>query len=378
MKIKTLELCAVAMLGISVPALSSAASIELGDTTLTLGGYLKLDAMVSDYEARPSASLEPLGRDYYVGPRGIPLDDGSGGVTLTDFHVKQSRLWIKSATKLSNGETLGTHLELDFQNSGQGNETISHSYSPRLRQAFLTYGNWLFGQAWSTFQNVGALPETLDFIGPTESTVFIRQPMIRYTTGRFQLAVENPETRLAGEPVATTDDNRIPDFVARFNVSESLVVAALARSLESQDGPAGGVEDSTIAGGLSVSGKVKLGRDDIKYMVTAGTGLGRYLGVLANLDANVDGNGEIDPIDSVAAFVAYRHFWNDKARSSLVLGTFDGDGDIETASSVHLNYLYSPVKALTYGVEFIHALRENADGSEGSMNRLQFSAKLGF
>ena len=178
--------------------------------------------------------------------------------------------------------------------------------------------------------------------------------------------------------MATTDDNRIPDFVARFNVSESLVVAALARSLESQDGPAGGVEDSTIAGGLSVSGKVKLGRDDIKYMVTAGTGLGRYRGVLAKLHANVDGNGEIDPIDSVAAFVAYRHFWNDKARSSLVLGTFDGDGDIETASSVHLNYLYSPVKALTYGVEFIHALRENADGSEGSMNRLQFSAKLGF
>ena len=114
-----------------------------------------------------------------MGPRGGTLESSAGGVTLYDMHAKQTRLIVGTATALDNGQTIKTHLEVDFQNSDAGNESISNSYQPRLRQAYFTYGNWLFGQAWSTFQNVGALPETLDFIGPTESTVFIRQPMVR-------------------------------------------------------------------------------------------------------------------------------------------------------------------------------------------------------
>ncbi len=59
--------------------------------------------------------------------------------------------------------------------SGQGDERVSNSYAPRVRHAFFTYNNWLFGQTWMTFFNVGALPENLDFVGPAESTVFGRQ-----------------------------------------------------------------------------------------------------------------------------------------------------------------------------------------------------------
>ncbi|MBB87699.1 MAG: porin [Xanthomonadales bacterium] len=348
-------------------------SLQVGSTTVSIKGYIKLDAMITDYEARPAASLEPLGRDYYVGPRGVPLDDGSGGVTLYDMHAKQTRLIVGTATALDNGQTIKTHLEVDFQNSDAGNESISNSYQPRLRQAYFTYGNWLFGQAWSTFQNVGALPETLDFIGPTESTVFIRQPMVRYTAGAVQIALENPESRIAGD--GTTDDNSLPDIALRWNVGP-LVIAGLLRSIESQD--PGGVDDSVVGGGVSVSGKFAVGRDDIKFMATTGTGLGRYLGVLANFDAEVDGNGDLEAIDSTAAFLAYRHFWTSKTRSSLVYGFFDGDGDVESASSIHVNLLHSLTSSLTTGIELMHAEREMATGAEGAMDRLQFSAKYAF
>ncbi len=359
-----------------VQGTATAASIEAGNTRLTLGGYIKLDAMVTAYDARPGASLEPLGRDYYAGPRSVPLDDGSGSIKVTDFHAKQTRFFIKTQTQLDNAVTLGSYLELDFQNSSQGNETISNSAAPRLRQAYLTYGNWLFGQTWSTFQNVGALPETLDFIGPTESTIFIRQPMLRYSAGGLQVALENPETRVD----STTDDDVIPDIVLRWNGGAGSLkwsAAGLLRVLESQDGDAG-ADDSAVAGGISLSAKWLLQRDDVKFMVTAGSGLGRYLGVIANLDGTVDANGEIDPIDSWAGFVAYRHHWGDTTRSSIVLGHFNGDGDIARASSVHVNFLYSPVKNLTTGLELMHAMRENADGAEGAFTRLQFSAKLAF
>lgn len=349
-------------------------SMTVGKTTVAIKGYIKLDAMMTDYEARPAASLEPLGRDYYAGPRSVPLDDGSGGLTLYDMHAKQTRLIVGTSTPLDNGQAIKTHLEVDFQNSDAGNETISNSYQPRLRQAFFTYGNWLFGQAWSTFQNVGALPETLDFIGPTESTVFIRQPMIRYTKGRFQIALENPESRIAAGDT-TTDDNSVPDLSLRWQAGP-LVVAGLLRSIESQD--PGGVDDSVIGGGISVSGKFAVGRDDIKFMATTGSGLGRYLGVLANFDAQVDAQGDLEAIDSSAAFVAYRHFWTPKTRSSFVFGTFDGDGDVESASSIHVNLLHSVTSSLTTGVELMHAEREMASGAEGAMDRLQFSAKYAF
>ena len=93
---------------------------------------------------------------------------------------------------MDNGSKLGTFIEMDFLVSGQGNETVSNSYSPRLRHAFITYDKWLFGQTWMTFFNVGALPENLDFVGPTEATIFGRQPMIRYTSGGLQLALGKP------------------------------------------------------------------------------------------------------------------------------------------------------------------------------------------
>lgn len=381
MKTTNLTLIGLGLVGACAAPLAQAVSWDVGNTKVTLGGYVKLDAMVTRYDARPGTSgdaLGVLGRDYYVGPLGVPLDDGGDDVTVFDAHAKQTRLILKTATALNNGQQLGTYVEADFLNSDAGNESISNSYQLRLRQAYLTYGNWLFGQAWSTFQNVAALPETVDFIGPTESTVFIRQPMIRYTRGPWQIALENPETRLSGD--ATTDDNSTPDLALRMNLmssdSTTLVLTGLLRSLESQDQP--GTNDRNLGGGLSLSGIHKIGRDDVKFMLTAGSGLGRYLGVLANPDANVDAGGEIDPIDSVAAYVAYRHAWSEKARSSVVLGMFDGDGAIESASSVHVNYMYSPVSTLTFGVEYLRADREDADGREGSFDRLQFGALLKF
>ena len=197
--------------------------------------------------------------------------------------------------------------------------------------------------------------------------------MIRYTKGRFQIALENPESRIAGD--TTTDDNSVPDLTLRWQAGP-LVVAGLPRSIESQD--PGGVDDSVIGGGISVSGKFAVGRDDIKFMATTGSGLGRYLGVLANFDAQVDAQGDLEAIDSSAAFVAYRHFWTPKTRSSFVFGTFDGDGDVESAASIHVNLLHSVTSSLTTGVELMHAEREMASGAEGAMDRLQFSAKYAF
>ena len=136
---------------------------------------------------------------------------GDDGETYFDMHAKESRINFKTTHNLDNGAKMTTFVEMDFLASGKGNERVSNSYSPRLRHAFFTYNKWLFGQTWMTFFNVGALPENLDFVGPAESTIFGRQTMVRYTSGSWQFAAENPETTITpygGGARIVADDSR--------------------------------------------------------------------------------------------------------------------------------------------------------------------------
>ncbi len=162
----------------------------------------------------------PVQAGIFIFPGTIPVGDGDGESYL-DFHVKESRINFKSTHNLDNGAKIGTFIEMDFQLPPGGNERVSNSFNPRVRHAFVTYNKWLVGQTWMTFFNVGALPENLDFVGPAESTIFGRQPMIRYTTGSWQFAAENPETTITpygGGGRIVADDNTVPDLVVRYNM----------------------------------------------------------------------------------------------------------------------------------------------------------------
>jgi hypothetical protein len=256
-----------------------------------------------------------------------------------------------------------------------------------VRHAFFTYNKWLFGQTWMTFFNVGALPENLDFVGPAESTVFGRQAMIRYTSGSWQFAAENAETTITpygGGGRIVADDNRIPDLVGRFSFG-SFTATAMLRELRYDNNA--GISDSTSGWGVSLSGKHMIGsRDDFRWMATAGSGLGRYVGLNTTNDAVLNANGNLEAIDQMSIFGSYRHFWNDAWRSNLTLGYLSIDNDTaltgmsatSDASSLHVNLIYSPVPKMDFGVELMYADRELESGADGDLTRLQFSAKYAF
>ncbi len=365
------------------------------------GGFIKTDVIYSDYD---SGSSSGAGRDFYI-PGTIPVGDGPGESYL-DFHAKESRINFKSTHNLDNGAKIGTFLEMDFMLSGQGDERVSNSFAPRIRHAFVTYNKWLVGQTWMTFFNVGALPENLDFVGPAESTIFGRQPMIRYTNGPWQFAVENPETTVTpysewkgGPGRVVTDDTQMPDLVLRYNMKGdwgSFTAAGMVRQL-SYDGTytysdpdiedatkSVAIDDDTNGWGISLSGKFVFGnKDDFRWMVSTGSGMGRYMGLNTANGAVLDMHGNLHAIDSTGVFGSYRHLWNDKWRSNLTLGylTVDNDTDLtgmgvtKNASSLHVNMIYSPQPKLDFGLELLLADREIESGADGDMTRVQFSAK---
>ena len=372
-------------------------------TKFTYGGYIQLDAISSDYsEGKPNNLIE----DFYV-PALVPVEPDSGNAdsyNSTNFSAKTSRFFFTTATDTDAG-LISTRIELDFMLSGSGDERISNSWNSRLRHAFVQWdydkdSSILAGQSWTTFFNVAALPDLLDFVGPA-GTIFVRQPQIRWTMGGLQLALENPATRLndasANGSTLYYNGSEMPDVVARYNgkIGDlSWSAAALGRQLryDQRDDKAPAVEidsDDAYGYGLSLSGKWMFGQDDLRFMVNVGDALGRYMGINAFNDGYINANGEIDTADQWGAFLAYQHYWSQQWRSTFSISYAGADNpgtnDYAAANSLakeyqslHANLNWLPAPKLSLGGELILASKELEDGRDGDMSRVQFAVKYAF
>lgn len=358
---------------------------RVGDTTFSIGGYVKLDAMTT----RTSAGQLPgnsIGRDFLI-PSLIPVGGTSSGWD-TDFSARQSRVILKADTPVG-GKTLGGLVELDFMVTDGGDERVSNSYVPRMRQAFITYDGWTFGQAWSTFQNVGTLPDSVDFVGTMPGTVFVRQPMVRkqFRNG-ISIALEQPETTVTaptGGRILPGDDP-MPDIVVRYD-SKVLTVAGIFRQLKVTNDDFGLGSDTALGYGISISGKIPVGeKDDFRFMGTVGEGLGRYLGVNIVNDAAVNVSGNLKAIPTYSGFGAFRHVWSGKLRSTIAGSYFKADNPVSLTGlsptdntwNALANLIYSPVPKLDLGIEYMYAERTNEGGDSGNLQKVQASAKYSF
>lgn len=384
----------VAIAGVLAVSALPAQAASLENTDIKFGGYLKADAMWSNF-SEGDVSGDSIARDFYV-PGSTPVKgDGQGDNVIFDAHARQSRFNFKSDTDLGDGNKLTGFLEMDFMATSGGNERVSNSYSPRLRHAFLKYNNLLVGQTWSTFQDVKTLPESVDFIGSTDGTIFVRQTQIRYSLGNLELAAENPETTVTpngGGDRIETDDNKIPDLVARYTFKGDwghLSLAGMARELaynNKQDGFAK-IDDSIMGYGISATSKLVFGNgDDIRLMANFGSGLGRYMGLNTANGAVIDSNNQLEAIDSYGLSAAYRLNWSDQWRSNFIVSTFSADNDINltgtgvtrSTQSARVNLMYSPVPKVTFGGELAYANREEETRNDGDLTRVQFMAQYKF
>ncbi|ABI57841.1 DcaP family trimeric outer membrane transporter [Alkalilimnicola ehrlichii MLHE-1] len=378
------------------------------ETTVDFGGYVKMDAHFSDVTNRAANDRS----EAFMIPALIPLDGQEDSRNVTRYSVRESRVNLRTQTPTGLGD-LTTFLEVDFlEDAAIDRNRLVGNQPPRLRHAFGQLGNWLAGQTWGTFYNVTTKPETLDFVGPA-GTVFNRNIQVRYTLpleqgNSLMLAVEQPFTTLAseatlgeadpGDAIRNARDDRWPEFVARYNVSGDWghgSLAGVARNLRVDRSTSrelgADVDDDEWVGALSLTGVVKAGgRNDVRFQLNYGDGLGRYLGLNAFPDAFIDDQGNLDSLSIWGGYVSYRHWWNQTLRSSLVYSLAKADNPSsapETANeqiqSVHLNLIYTPVQNVDVGVEYIWAEREiegeDAYGEDsGELNRVQVSAKYSF
>lgn len=323
------------------------------NASITFGGYVQADFRYID----GNVSSHLVNDDFWIGAGKVE------DISNLRMHVDSTRL----NTKYKNGDVTA-FVEFDLFGGG-GNEKLTNSRHPRLRHAFMKYGNWTVGQTWSTFINTGALAEAVDFGGPLVASGFIRQTQLRYTNGNLQLAIENPESYngYVGTQGYGTQDST-PDFIGKYTVKGdwgSVAFAGLFRTVTTK------TNETESAVGFGVTGKIKVGaKDDFRFQLHGGN-TGRYVGAAAATDLFDAGQGE-EVEESTSVLVAYRHFWNSEYRSNVFYGNHTTEVSDRDRSHVGVNLFKQVSKNLTYGFEVgnFEMAEANADSTY-----VQLSAK---
>ena len=353
-------------------------TIKGTDITLKFGGFAKVD-FIQDFD--------PIGNENQFKVNSIPVE-GDPDAELggnTNISAKQTRFSLDVVGGTKAGD-VHAYVEGDF---------FGDSNAFRLRHG---YGEWrglLGGQTWTTFQDISARPHTLDYEGP-DSEIFVRQPMIRYTWKvsealQWAIAAEDPGSQITNSSdLSGSGRNNFPDIPAHVRFSSKnahIQLGGIVRQVRfvSSDGA---TKESTTGWGLNLSGKLGfLENDAFMGHVGFGSGIGRYIESFGgtNSDAVLTEDGELEALDAWAVTLGLEHHWNDKLKSTLSGGYAKVDNDpnqpgdaIQSATSGHLNLVYSPNRLLSLGGEMMWGERKNFDDASGEAWRFQFSIQYKF
>ncbi len=127
------------------------------------------------------------------------------------FSANQSRLGFSFKFPKA-GKNTTALLEGDFLSSATGENTFF-----RLRHAYLTFGEFLFGQTWTNFGDVSASPNTLDLEGPN-SMPASRVAQVRWKRELSErwsilIALEEPKNDYTPLDSASAIKAALPEFV---------------------------------------------------------------------------------------------------------------------------------------------------------------------
>lgn len=346
------------------------------DTILTISGLVQ-GTGVHDFDKIDSPATFVTGKIVVDGqPPGVPDSN-------TTFSANTSMFAVGSTTPTDVGK-LTTLLTVDFF----GNTTDA-SPDLQLRQAWgelenIVWGGALrAGQSWSTFDDVPSIPETLDYQGPNGS-LQTRHTLVRWTRDYSDdytvwAAVEDPGSGIEGGDGLT----RWPDAVLALTKRASwgyVKPAVIIRDLGGEAPGAG--KDHELGWGASLASTINVPqlheKDNVRIEAAYGMGIGSYVNDSDIDDAVFDGS-DLKALGVASGSLGLQHWWTDDLRSNGAFGIVDVDNRSAQPGEAYdrtlyaaLNVIWSPIKSVDYGFEFLWGERENKDGNSEDASRIMF------
>lgn len=308
----------------------------------------------------------------------VPLEGQPGYTDRLKSTLGATRLGLDFKAPIADQNVTGK-VEVDFLGSGDG---------LRIRHAYLNYNDWLVGQTWSNFAPPDYIPDTVDAMTYTGGAVK-RTPQLRYTH-RF-----SPETNLVTaleDPKDSSSNMRLPALTARLNhkVLDNMQVGIRGLVTEKRTDV-----DTTTAWGVGVGAKWDLGeRTTLKadyYHVKGDSSfvLSTNPGFVVDSNKNIVDENEFDSI-----IIGLTQKFNEQWRGTAGYGYMTSDasenylqhasGNInKTLWQTWANVFYSPVKPVSFGLEYTVGERETFSRPQqpsqtGKDNRVNMMAIYNF
>ncbi|EOV5264488.1 DcaP family trimeric outer membrane transporter, partial [Acinetobacter baumannii] len=291
--------------------------------------------------------------------------------------AKTTRLGLDFTAPV-NGAKVGGKIEVDFAGTNDG---------LRIRHAYLTYNDWLFGQTTSNFLSNHA-PEMIDFStnigGGTK-----RVPQVRYN---YKLG---PATQLfvsaekADSSTSTAGDlkYRLPALTAKITQGYAEGRGSASARVLVENYKSELADDEKTGWGVAVGTDFKVS-DPLKLFADASYVVGDNTYLYGSNSAYVVDGNSIEQNEFVAVQVGGTYKILPNLRSTLAYGAqFSDDGTDyarlnasanEKVQQAWINFIYTPVKPIDLGVEYVNGKRDTFEGKSYKDNRVGLMAKYSF
>ena len=303
-----------------------------------------------------------------------------------------SRLFFETVIKTGSGGPLKAYVEADFRGAGN---------TLRLRQAYISYYGFKFGQSTTTFCDLGAAFNTIDFEGPNAYT-YGRNLMIQYThqwaSGlSIGAALEYPVINATYNNYSASVYQRIPDIPVYLQyqwgegIKQSHIrLSAILRNMYYTDLNSMTNVDK-VGWGVQASGSFAIGNAVRLYgQFVYGEGLAEYVQDLQGLPYDMVGSkgvmGSMVNLPVMAYFAGAQ--FNITPQIPLTVGysqvtLFNREhalpnSDYHIGQYLVANCFYNISRAWSVGVEYLYGMRHDFVEHFGRAQRVQAAIQFNF
>ncbi|ATZ62672.1 DcaP family trimeric outer membrane transporter [Acinetobacter bereziniae] len=294
--------------------------------------------------------------------------------------AKTTRIGLDFNTPVGDAK-VGGKVEVDFAGNGV-NENL------RIRHAYLTYNNWLFGQTTSNFLSSHA-PEMIDFATNLGGGT-TRIPQVRYAYNlapTTKLLVAAEEGNSAGVKDTTAIKYSLPVLTGKVTQSYAGGNGNASARVLVENYKDNNIRKDKTGWGIGVGTDFKVA-DPLKLFADASYVVGNSNYLYGSNSAYSVVNGDIEQNEFTAVQVGGTYKILPNLRSTLAYGALFADNGTDFAKTnqsanekvqqAWLNVIYSPAKPIDLGIEYINGKRETFAGQSYKDNRVGLMAKYNF
>lgn len=344
---------------------------------LKVGGHVKTDLL---YDFDGTLDRRQLLMST-IPVEGQPEADKSGYLS---FFSAESRINIDARRVAEGRGPLGFFIEGDFWPTGS---------TFRLRHAYVSVGDFVVGQTWTTLSVMESITILVDF-GAGDALFGGRAAQIRYQKSvndawKFAvglesldfLGIDNPLGQ-AGEPSAA-----LPLLAGRvdYRWGSGLVAVGTGVAQLRWDGGGTGPDARALQWDAVVGGRQYLGDDFVTWNISYGRGSGENIMAFAGSGANavLTADGRLEQMPAFALLLGFAHHWNDALVSnfSYAYGWLDTPESrdplaLEKGGIWHANLIWQATREFSAGIEYMEGRKRATNEALGTGRRIQTMVKL--